>query len=364
MKSCFNCHSENDEKQSFCGTCGSPLELSDYISTRVTTEVSNLTRDRNVVETESAIKIFERAYGWVKIVAGIAVSLVAIVAGVFLWKASDLWTSVDKAKQSVLDTSKQTSKQLHEVASHARGDIEMASKQATEASKQAAIDASALSQKLQRTAVKTTSQLRSEEATVKHEVENSEVQLAAVNRLQPQFQAMQFQLGEATKAIAAQQKALSSSQEFAKQIFSSRVTEYYFFDPPVTPRSVVDPVVGPSGDRRGMTILYMLLPSVPIPGTLQLQWKYALQPPNSYYTFDNVLVFHWSDPIATLIQAPVTVSYFPDSTNRDLINELSVRDGRVYAGDQPMLKFGRPDGDFKGNKWLGEDRQPRVKKNN
>lgn len=51
--------------------------------------------------------MFERAWGWVKIVGGIAVALLAIVGGGVIWKVSD-WRAVDTAQQSVVGVSTQT----------------------------------------------------------------------------------------------------------------------------------------------------------------------------------------------------------------------------------------------------------------
>ena len=44
----------------------------------------------------------------------------------------------------------------------------------------------------------------------------------------------------------------------------------------------------------------------------------------------------------------LAVSYFPDKSDKEIIKALTIRDGRVYADDQPMPKFGQADPDFKG----------------
>ena len=100
------CGQDNPD-QAFCGASGSPLSLAEYINKQVSERVAASVRDRNVLETESAIKVFERAWGWVKIVGGIAVALLAIVGGGVIWKVSD-WRAVDTAQQSVVGVSTQT----------------------------------------------------------------------------------------------------------------------------------------------------------------------------------------------------------------------------------------------------------------
>lgn len=91
---------------------------------------------------------------------------------------------------------------------------------------------------------------------------------------------------------------------------------------------------------------------MPIQGTLQLQQQVAVQPPDSYFNIHNLVVFFWGDPASGLEQKPLTVSYFPDKSDADKIHTLSDHDGRLFADDQPLPKFDRPDPDFKGNKWM------------
>lgn len=104
-KHCYKCGSENPD-QAFCGACGSPLALDEFISTKVRDQVTESIRDRDVLEMDSSIKVFKQAWGWIKLIFGIAVGLLVLAGGGIIWKASDFWSSVDKAKQSVAETSK------------------------------------------------------------------------------------------------------------------------------------------------------------------------------------------------------------------------------------------------------------------
>jgi hypothetical protein len=56
-----------------------------------------------------------------------------------------------------------------------------------------------------------------------------------------------------------------------------------------------------------------------------------------------------------LEQKPLTVSYFADQSDKELIKSLTMKDGRVFADGEPLPKFGQADPDFKGDKWI-----PRV----
>jgi hypothetical protein len=90
-----------------------------------------------------------------------------------------------------------------------------------------------------------------------------------VKKLQPEFDSMRSQLGKATSELAAQQKVISSSEDFVKHVFSSHAVATFSLDQFVTRNSIVFPPLGVNG---GTTVVYLLLPSSPIPGTLQVQY--------------------------------------------------------------------------------------------
>jgi hypothetical protein len=348
MAQCFQCEQENPPGQAFCGFCGSPLVLREFIATQVSRGISSSIQNRDVLETASSIKVFERAYGWIKLILGAAAALLAIVGGLGIWKATDWWSSVDKAKQVVADAADKTKKEISQTSSNAVLDIEAASGKAIEANEQSVRKAGTLSEDLDRTATGTKSGLAKEAASVKADVASSKTELQAVHQLQPEFDSMRAQLGKATTDLAVQQKVISSSEDFVKKVFSSHTVALFTFDQLVKPNSIVLPSPGAGIN----TVVYMLLPSTPIPGTLQLQYHIFVQPPNSYGNLHNVVIFSWGDPVDSLKQKQMSVSYFPDSSDKDLIHALSEKDGRVYADDQPLPKFGMPDPDFKGNKWM------------
>jgi hypothetical protein len=348
-RKCYQCERNNPADQAFCGGCGSALALNDYISKKVEERLRDAIRDRDVVETESSIKVFERAWGWVKIVGGIATVLLALVGVGVFWKVSDWWKSVDSAKQSVISTAATTRNEIGLSSAHSLQEITTASENARKASESTAADASRQSRELQRTTLQTKAELSREAASVRSEVEKSRSQLQAASKLQPEMMAMQQQLAQATTAIQAQQKVISSSEEFVKSVFSSHVVQIFNIGQPPKDRYAVVP---PTTKENKNTVVFLLLNATPIQGTLQLQYHIYAQPPDSYFNIHNLVLFFWADPADNLRQKPLSVSYFPDKSDKEMIHSLSEHDGRVFADDQPLPKFGEPDPTFGGNKWM------------
>jgi hypothetical protein len=343
---CFQCEAVNPPAQSFCGQCGAALLLKDYISDQVGKSLSNAVRDRDILETESAIRVFERAWGWANLVArvlgialGVVVAVILTLAGWVGWKEFDLAKTAQNAKQSIEGT-----------ATKAVGDIQKASQVATEANRTSVSNAAQLSGDMAKTASQTKTQLRNEASSVRMEVARSKSELGAVEKLQPEFDSMRAELGRATTELSAQQKVISSSEEFVKKVFSAHVTYEFTFKDFVQPKAIVIPP--PQGSKNGNTVVLMLVPDAPIEGTLQLQYKIYMQPPTSYVHIHNLIVFFWGDPAENLKTDMLSVSFFPDKSDKETIKALTMRDGRVYADDQPLPKFGQPDPDWKGNKWF------------
>ncbi len=361
---CFQCEAKNPPNQSFCGQCGAPLSLGEYISARVSRELAVSIRDRSVIETESAINVFERALKWMRLAFGIFVGaggvVIAVILGVSGWKASDFLKTVDRAKQSVVKSADTTRQEINKTSAQSVSDIQKASNEAIDANRASATNADQLSRNLNITASRTTAEFKGEATSLRAEVASSQSQLDEVKKLQPEFDSMRAQLAKATSDLAAQQKVISSSEEFVKKVFSSHVTYYFVFNNFVEPNhSVVIPA--PPGVKN--SVVYMLVPDTPIDGTLQLQQKVAVQPVGSYFHIHNLIIFFWGDPAQSLKTEPLAVSFFPDKSDKDTIKSLNVRDGRVYADGQPFPRFGLPDPDWKGNKWipLGQPPKPNAK---
>ncbi len=336
---CYQCGRENPADQAFCGGCGSPLELSIYLDKKVKDQLREAIRDRDVLEMDSSIKVFQKAWGWIRLIFGIVVGLLVLTgAGVF-WKTSDFWSSVNQAKQNVLQTANKSSADIQNSAAQAKQHIDNAS-----------ADAVQQTQSLKKDIDRAHTDVTSESDSLHSQVQDAQAKLQSANTLEPQIETLRQQLAQATDEIHAQQKVISSSQDFVKNIFSSHMVEMFSIGQPPADRYAIIPPVSKGNPN---TVVWLLLQKAPIDGTLQLQYFISVQPPNSYFRlFHNLIVFFWGDPPDNLKQRPLSVSYFPDTSDTDLIHSLSEHDGRAWADDQPLPKFGEPDPDFKGNKWM------------
>jgi hypothetical protein len=339
---CFQCEKENPHEQSYCGHCGAALALKEYISGEVNKELASAVRDRGSIETESAIRVFEKAFGWATLVAralAVPVVLVITLLGWLGWKEFDLSKSAQNAKEQIERTADTARNDIGQTSQGSIGEVEKESAKAIAANRESAGTAVRLSNDMKATASKTKDELKRETTSFRDEVTKSKSELDAIHKLQPEFDSMRAQLGQATSDLAAQQKVISSSEEFVKQVFSTHMTSYFAFNDLVQQTVIVVPP--PQGATNANTVVLMLLPNSPIDGTLQLQFKVALEPPGSYFHLHNLILFFWGDPPEVLKTGMLAVSYFPDKSDKEIINALTIRDGRVYADDQPMPKFGQ-----------------------
>jgi hypothetical protein len=358
IKICHQCGTNNTNSQSFCGSCGSALSLEDYISKRVSENVAGAIRDRDVLETESSIRVFEKAWGWVKIVGTIAAALLAIVGAGVIWKVSDWWHAVDSAKATVTETAGTAQQQIKTSFDTSLQTIQNASEGAKLDSTRASESAKQQAGVIQRTAAQTRLELSKESESVKSEVAGAHSQLQAAAALRPEMETTQKQLQDALAQVQAQQKLISSSQNFIKEIFGSYTTNMV----PVGREPSSKCVVMPPVPGQKLTFVYILLNSSPIQGTVQLQWHVFSEPRGSYFALvHNLLIDVWGDPPENLQQHPFEISYFPDTSDKDLIKTLSVKDGRVYADGEPLPKIGQVDTEFKGNKWIQIQSEPPTK---
>ena len=252
---CFQCEQDNPPEQRFCGNCGAPLILREFIARQVSEGVASAVRDRDILETESSIKVFERAWGWAAKIGGVAIAILAVV-GVFLgFKASDLRKTIETAKQTVTTSADTTRKNIDATSAHSVLDVQKASNEAIEANQASAKNATQLSTELKTTAAQTKSELKGEASSVRQEVETSRTQLEAVKKLQPEFDAMRGQLGKATTELAEQQKVVSSSEAFVKHVFSSHTSYIFSFPTFEQPNAVIIPA--PKRVLKNSTV-YML----------------------------------------------------------------------------------------------------------
>ena len=333
-RACYRCGNDNSD-QAFCGACGSPLSFNDYLSKSIREQLDTQIRDRDVLETESAIKVFEKALGWVKNVGYLLGAVLAVAIALGVWKGLDLLSSINAAKQSVIDTSTKAQTQINQTAT------------------KAAKSANSLSNDLKTTGDAVTADMARQAVNVRREVADSRLQLQAASKLGPEMTAMQQQLTKATADIQAQQKVISSSEDFVKDVFSSHITDIFGIgDLSAGPRYAT--IEASKGGSR--SVVFLLLSAAPVQQTLQLQFRVFSQPPGSYVSLHNIVIFFWGDPLDNLKNQQLSASYFPDKSDKELIHSLIQRDGRVYADGEPLPKYNQPDPDFKGNKWLSAER--------
>jgi hypothetical protein len=307
---CFQCGRDNDEA-SFCSSCGSPLSLADYITKTLNEQLATKLRDREVLEAESAHNVFAKVVGWFKVFAIVLTLAIAIVGAGGIWKFTDWSSSVDKAKQDVLNTAAE----------------------------------------IKKTAEQTKQNMAGEAAALKQGVESSRTELQAASQLVPEVESLRRQLGQATSELQAQPKIISSSENFVKEVFSSHVAVIFHIGPSLLGERYAVLMPPPGGDQ---TVVVLLLESSPIPATLQLQYHVYAQPPNSYFSLHNIVIYVWGQSLDALRQQQLSVSYFPNKSDKDLIKSLSMREGRIFADDEPLPKFNQPDPDFKGDKWIDQ----------
>jgi len=287
-KRCHQCNIENPDAQAFCGACGSPLALNDYVSGRVKAEVSLAVQNRDVLETDSAVRIFERAFGWIErifkyglVLVGICLSIITFVG---VLKYRDLTETINGAKKAVTDT-------------------------ADSARRQMANDTSSFTKDL----------------------DTSREELRDASRLKPQMEKMQGQLAKANADIQVQQKLLSSSETFAKEIFSSHVFQSFARGKvPSDHFAVVQ-------DKKNHTSkIYLLAPSSPIKATLQWQWGALSQYPDRLSVRHNLIIVEWNQEISDLPEDTIVMSYFPDPSDKTIYRSLSVRNGKVFADGEAI----------------------------
>jgi hypothetical protein len=145
--------------------------------------------------------------------------------------------------------------------------------------------------------------------------------------------------------LTAQQKVISSSEDFVKHVFSTHVSFAFQFNQQIQPNAAV---VIPSSTPGQDTVVLMLLPESPIDGTMEMQFRFAIQPPGSYSHIHNLLIYSWGEPPDNLKGGTLFVSMFPDKADTDKFTTLDFHDGRAFVDGQPLPKFGQPDPDFKG----------------
>ena len=353
FKKCYKCEHVNPE-QAFCGVCGSPLVLDEFITAKVNDRLTGAIRDRDVLEMESSIKVFEKALGWMKTLFWVATIPLVIVGFVIGYQAWDFSKGIEKAKQSVADAAKKSGDDISSVSSLSKQDISKSLDAAKSDIKTASDNAIKQSQSMQAQAVQSKADISKNTASFRADVDASRHQLQAASDLQPQIEKLQTKLAQTNTDVEAQKKLLSNSQDFVKSIFATHRFDVFVGLPQHqgAPQGRYA-IIPPSNGAAGTTVVLLLLSATPIPNTLQLQYHVFAQQPTTYFMIaHNLVIFFWGDPVTALENKQLSASYFADLSDTEIIHSLSEHDGRWFADDQPLQKYGQPDPDWKGNKWM------------
>jgi hypothetical protein len=343
------------------------LQLSNYISREVDTRLSQATRERELVETESSIRVFEKAWSWAKLVGGIVTGVAAILIAGAAWESFNLREAVNRAGTAVESAKTSAEKSIGDTASNTRSNMVAESGKSLDEIHSAAARATTSSNEAQQVAKRQGAAIgvqadalrkdfQNQAATVTKDVASARQQIQAASELEPQMKTLQQQLSSAQAQIREQQRVITSSADFAKQIFSSHRQVLFeratankkgFAIIPIDPPNPPDPTKPPA------EALYVLLPEAPVPGTVQIQFNQTVAAPASYAVFHNLLAMALEKGAEdSLLGKNVSFSYFPDPDDVNLIHELDVKDGRVLADNEALPKFGQLDLDFKGSKWI------------
>jgi hypothetical protein len=342
-KRCFQCEKENPPEQTFCGHCGASLVLKDYITAQVSKAVAESPRDRESLIKADAVEVFEKAWGWAKLTAEIL--LIPVLAVVTLlgwlgWREFNLSKAAANAQQQIKGTANKARGDISQASAKSISDVQQESGKAIEANHISSANAAKLTQDLNNTASQTKGELKSEASDVRAEVSKSKLELQEVHKLQPEFDTMRSQLTKAASDLAAQQKVISSSEDFVKHVFSSHVTYIFTFPTLVQPNHSVALPLQQGGKN---SVILMLLPNTPINGTLQLQWGIFVEPLTAYFSFHNLMVFFFPDKPTYLADTPLLVSLFPDTGDKKLFKTLEMKDGIAYIDGQPLPNVDHPD---------------------
>ena len=238
------------------------------------------------------VEIFEKAWGWAKLTAeSLLIPVIAVVTllGWLGWREFSLSNAAANAQQQIEATAKTARGDITQASAQSIGEVQRESAKAIGASHNSEEAAGKLSTDLKNTASKTKTELKNEASDVRTEVDKSKAELTEVHKLQPEFDTMRGQLMKATSDLAAQQKVISSSEDFVKHVFSTHVTYMFAFKEFVQPNAIVIPA---TKSGQNSTVM-MLVPDTPIDGTLQLQYKIFAQPPGSYFHIHNLILFFW-----------------------------------------------------------------------
>jgi gas vesicle protein len=143
--------------------------------------------------------------------------LAAVLVGFGIWKYSDLLSSVNAPKQAVIATSDAVRNKIENSSAQAMQEIRNGAGAAKLASGNASSEMARQSAELKKTVAQAKSEMSREATSLRTDVESSRSELQAASKLTPEIEALRNQLAQANREIEAQQKVISSTEEFLER---------------------------------------------------------------------------------------------------------------------------------------------------
>ena len=332
---CPHCNSISPEGKKYCADCGAPLDrqtkhLETFVKTQIEESIKEKFRDQKLVDIETSQAIAERLHGWAKLFAFV----VGVPIGLFL-----LWLSVagfekySDFKKLVASIDDQVKPKIEQ----ARSDAEQAQKTAKEAKTEAedskrTIEAATVEAKRQ---LGSANELAKNVKALSDRVSGLEQQTStqikgSSQRVDARVVELDQKIDAAAKDIAEQQKKLASTDELVRTLFSKGRTEYFSMSGKTANAIVVA--------HQNGAMVFVLLTAAPIYQTLELKWRVASQPRNSYSVNNNVVTFFWGESADNLKANPLEVTYVPDPTSKTPFKSLVLRDKAVFADDKKIME--------------------------
>jgi hypothetical protein len=337
---CPHCNSPSADGKNYCADCGAPFDpqtkyLETFVKAQIEEVIHRKFKDQNAVRNETSQAVFDHVEHRVKqflFFAGIPAALLLFlltVAGIEKYR--DFTGMVETAQSQV----KQRIEQV-------KGEIEQAQTKAT--------NAKANADEALKTTDTVTAEVNKELGAAKEitrnvqalsvrvselEKKSSSQMRASTERIEAQVKDLHQQMDATSKGMLEQEKKLASTDELVKALFSKGITEYF----QTSANSPAAVIVSLQVAGKNSAFVFMLLKSAPIFQTVELKWRVASQPRNSFGLIkNNILFFNWGEPIENLRQNPIEVYYVPDPTSKTpAFKALSIREGTIFADDEAVF---------------------------
>ncbi len=278
---------------------------------------------------------------------GAVSAVLAVIVAAGFWQYKDLRSAATLAKLEVQSEKSSAESSIRATATATQqdlgkeaADVRTATKTASNTFSQEQRAATRQGTALHQQANAASRDFREQAGKVRNEVVAAEHDIESATQLEPEMVKVRKELASAQEQIAQQQKVITSAADFAKQIFSAR--KLLRFD--LKDLDKDDYAIAEHG-RNGNTpvvYLYLILPSVPVAGTISPQFHQIVPDPASFFSLANLLVLAiQKDSIQEITGQPFTVGYFPDPSQAAYVSKLSVKDGTVYINGNYALPWSK-----------------------